>query len=421
MVKKLLIFLSSFVFLMPVMGNKPTQNLDLVQKKLKEAEISLENKESKKNKIERQLALIDSELSSYRIKIQKTNLEIQKNQKEINILEKKIKIKTEQIEKIKKQVADLLNYQYKHQYPNALVIIMQNGNLNDKTRNLEYLKYIQNTQRKSFSSLKSEQQELYILENSLQEKSNKLKQLAQHNRKMAKQVEIQRNKQIKLKNSIEIAIDQDKREIKTLQQSENRLNHLIRDLAKQQKQRQLVYQSKRKNNTLNNIHSSKKDKQVLGNLTQEDLHLTESKHASIIDSSESLVNSNFSRYKGLLRLPVREGIISQSYGQKRDDFGIVKGFVIRSPQNLPVFSVGDGIVVYRGVIPGYGSTVVIMHDNVYVTIYTGLSRINVSSDGERVKANTIIGETGVQYNGETGLYFELRENSRPINPKSWFK
>ncbi|MCV2509197.1 MAG: peptidoglycan DD-metalloendopeptidase family protein, partial [Neisseriaceae bacterium] len=376
MKKTLFVFLSVFIFSTSVLADKTKGELDSVQKELKQAQISLQNKENQKNQIEKQLTLINSELQGYENKLKKTNLEIQRNKKEITNLEKKIQIKTNEISKIKKRVADLLNYQYKHEYPSALVLIMQNGNPNDKTRNLEYLKYIQETQQKSFLTLKSEQEELHILENSLQKKLSDLNELAEKNKKLAKQAKVKKEQQIKLKKSMEIAIAQDKNKIQTLKASENKLNRLIQDLAKQQRekeqQRQLALQSKQNKTPKTTKSSQQKNTQVLGNLTQEDLHLTESKRANIVDSSESLVNSSFSKNRGLLNLPVRGGIITQHYGQKRDDGGIVKGFVIKSPQNLPVFSVADGTVVYRGIMPDYGNTVVIMHDNAYVTIYTGL-------------------------------------------------
>ncbi|MCV2503613.1 MAG: hypothetical protein N4Q30_06000, partial [Neisseriaceae bacterium] len=83
MKKTLFVFLSVFIFSTSVLADKTKGELDSVQKELKQAQISLQNKENQKNQIEKQLTLINSELQGYENKLKKTNLEIQRNKKEI--------------------------------------------------------------------------------------------------------------------------------------------------------------------------------------------------------------------------------------------------------------------------------------------------------------------------------------------------
>jgi murein DD-endopeptidase MepM/ murein hydrolase activator NlpD len=90
------------------------------------------------------------------------------------------------------------------------------------------------------------------------------------------------------------------------------------------------------------------------------------------------------------------GRVTSSFGMRKHPItGVVKmhtGIDIGAPRGSPVVAVKDGYVVYRGVMGGYGNTIMIEHGDCR-TLYAHMSRFNVNA-GERVSAGQKIGEVG---------------------------
>lgn len=133
--------------------------------------------------------------------------------------------------------------------------------------------------------------------------------------------------------------------------------------------------------------------------------------------------SGFGRRYGALRRPVA-GIVEVPFGRVVNaKFGTVthhNGIDIRAPQGTEVVAVDKGKVVWAEWFRGYGNLVILDHGDGYHTLYGHLERIDVQP-GEEVEGGTAIGTVG-----ETGslkgpfLYFELREQGKPVDPLPWF-
>lgn len=94
------------------------------------------------------------------------------------------------------------------------------------------------------------------------------------------------------------------------------------------------------------------------------------------------------------------------------------GIDYAAPKGTPVWSVADGIVIFRGWDGGYGKKIGVKHSSGYISYYGHLSTFaNGIRKGARVKQKQVIG-----YVGSTGLstgpnlHFELRKNGRWLNP-----
>ncbi len=82
-----------------------------------------------------------------------------------------------------------------------------------------------------------------------------------------------------------------------------------------------------------------------------------------------------------------------------------------------IVAAGDGKVIYSGSgIGGYGNITVILHDNGYHTVYAH-AKENLTVAGQRVYKGQVISKLG-KTGRSTGphLHFEIRRNSRPLNP-----
>ena len=89
-----------------------------------------------------------------------------------------------------------------------------------------------------------------------------------------------------------------------------------------------------------------------------------------------------------------------------------------APRGTPVYTIGDGTVLYVGWSGGGGKTVKIRHNSVYTTSYMHLSGYAKGiSEGKKIKQGELIG-----YVGSTGLStgphldFRVYKNGQPVNP-----
>lgn len=100
-----------------------------------------------------------------------------------------------------------------------------------------------------------------------------------------------------------------------------------------------------------------------------------------------------------------------------DAFGAPsKGLTIEGrPRALVVAPMG-GIVRFTGYFKNYGTMVIIEHENKYHSLIAGFEKVDTLV-GQNVAAGEPLGKLHKQKNGKAPkLYYELRKNSKPVNP-----
>ncbi len=114
-----------------------------------------------------------------------------------------------------------------------------------------------------------------------------------------------------------------------------------------------------------------------------------------------------------------DGQITSRFGPRNSRFHA--GIDIANIIGTPVFSTGEGVVIFKGYVGAYGKMIIIDHGNEFNTVYAHLSRYDVET-GDRVERDDVIG-----YVGNTGrttgphLHYEVRINGVPVNPEPYFK
>ena len=119
--------------------------------------------------------------------------------------------------------------------------------------------------------------------------------------------------------------------------------------------------------------------------------------------------------------PPVKGDIQGRFGMARPDGGVWRGIVLRAPEGTRVRPVAAGKVAYAGWFNGFGNLMVIDHGQGDLTVYA-YNQSLLRQVGDVVKpSDTIatVGATGGQV--ESGLYFEIRQNGKPVNPQLWLK
>ncbi len=165
-------------------------------------------------------------------------------------------------------------------------------------------------------------------------------------------------------------------------------------------------------NTLNNLLDNETELQRLLKYLQTVL-------ADIPANSQGY--SSFSKAKGKLAWPI-QGRVRKLFGENRSnatDRLKWQGVIIESELGKDIHAIADGQIAFSDWMPRYGLLIIIDHGNGYMSLY-GYNQSLYKSAGEWVEKGELIANVGDSGGQDTpGLYFEIRYNSKPLNPGAW--
>lgn len=93
-----------------------------------------------------------------------------------------------------------------------------------------------------------------------------------------------------------------------------------------------------------------------------------------------------------------------------------KGMVLAGNLGDAVQAAADGRVIFSGTGPrGFGNLVILKHSNEMLTVYAHHRSLSVK-EGQQVKRGQKVGELGESGNNRPGVYFEVRQGGKPVDP-----
>ena len=146
-------------------------------------------------------------------------------------------------------------------------------------------------------------------------------------------------------------------------------------------------------------------------------------NSSKADPAAVKLSAEFSKNKGKLPWPA-EGPVVDHFGQrfhpvyKNLKLPPKNGIEIALNRNTEVNAVFDGVVKQIMVQPGYNMCVIVQHGN-YFTFYCRLKSTAVKA-GDKIRTGQNIGVVDT-INGETRLHFEIWREDKPQNPVQWLR
>ena len=115
----------------------------------------------------------------------------------------------------------------------------------------------------------------------------------------------------------------------------------------------------------------------------------------------------------LIFIKPTEGFISKVFDSAHGHYG--NDYMIK--ENSPIFASARGYVVFADYTPNYGYTIIINHQENYVTKYLHCSSL-LKKEGDIVQQGELIalsGNSGTESSGPH-LHFEIWKDGKPINP-----
>jgi septal ring factor EnvC (AmiA/AmiB activator) len=143
----------------------------------------------------------------------------------------------------------------------------------------------------------------------------------------------------------------------------------------------------------------------------------------LVNDRQGLGSAGPGLSRGSLPRPV-EGPLRLGFGSQLDpEFGtqtLRNGIEIAAASGAEVRAVGQGRVLFAGWFKGYGQIVILDHGADIVSVSGYLDERTVEA-GSIVKRGQVIGRVGESGSlSGPGLYFEIRHNGKPVDPKGWF-
>jgi septal ring factor EnvC (AmiA/AmiB activator) len=134
---------------------------------------------------------------------------------------------------------------------------------------------------------------------------------------------------------------------------------------------------------------------------------------------DSSLAGPFEVLKGKLRLPVR-GELSNRFGSPRSDGGLTwKGLFITARTGEEVRAIAAGRVIFADWLRGFGNLLIIDHGSAYMSLY-GNNETLYKRVGDAIRGGDPVATVGNSGgNADSGLYFELRHEGKPLDPLRW--
>jgi len=306
-------------------------------------------------------------------------------------------------------LAQALKAAYQRGQGEALKLILNGADPNQTARDLRYLAYLSRAQHAMIEALRADLAQLAALQQQTAQKSTELTQLQTAREAEQQKLLADKRARVQVLQKLSVQIQRQRREISNLKRDERSLTQLVERLNRlmaQQAVRARAAQRAQKKQAVERDAGGKPRRAVGVN--------TETPVAFRSDRP-------FSGLKGSLRLPVA-GELMNHFGAQREGGGVSwKGLFIRAAEGTAVKVIAAGQVVFAEWLRGFGNLIIVDHGEGYMSLYSNNESL-YKQVGERVQpgdAIATVGNSGGQ--PDPGLYFEMRHQSRPVNPLLWVK
>ena len=366
---------------------------------------NIKEQEARKARLEREIAIIDKQLSEnasrsnamlsnltlIRKKISNRKALVAESDRTIRRYSDEIYLKQRQINRLQARIDTLTNHYsrlvvsaYKNRDSRIWYMYMlASDNLGQAFRRYSYFRNLSSQMNDEARKIKAAQEELGA----------------------------EKEKLAVLKKEAQVIKGERVKELEKLRSEETQANKVVRNLQKNRKTYQKQLADKKKQVTALNREIERivaaAMKKPSGKKTQIDYKLAE----------------EFSKNKGRLPWPV-DGPVVGRFGRhfhpvyRNLELPPNNGIDIAVGKGAKVQAVFQGVVKQVFVMPGYNQCVLISHGN-YFTFYCKLKTVTVKA-GDKVAVGETIGKVDT-INGDTQLHFEVWQNTKPQNPETWLR
>jgi len=173
---------------------------------------------------------------------------------------------------------------------------------------------------------------------------------------------------------------------------------------------------------LNNKQASKA--QRLSNAKADQIQaqeLLEQIQVAIAKANIQVADTPLIKAKGKLPWPIKGNVLNR-FGVSQANYPLSQqGWLIAAPEGSDVLAIHGGQVVFSDWLKGYGLVIIVDHGDGFLSLY-GQNQALYLSVGDYAVAQQLIASSGKSGgNTQAALYFSLRQQGKPLNPKQWLQ
>lgn len=352
-------------------------------KKLSEDQKLLEQQRTEANKSVREM---DAKVAEASKQARKSQQQLMAQQSQLQMLENEKRALETRLEKQKKTLAALIRSAYAVGKSTALELILAQDKIGDSSRALAYHRYFQEDQKAQIDAISRQLQELLAMTEKVRQQQKQFEQA-----KVAQEKNLSAlNTQRKERDQALAKVDSQYRDKKT------RLNALGRD-------------EKNLNALLDKLNKL---------MAQKPVQTAPRGGKKVVGRTPGKIFTNVPM--GPMRLPVQGNVLA-GFGGSMPDGHRSNGLLIAGTVGSEIRAVAAGRVAYADWLKGYGLLLIVDHGNGWMSLYAFNDSL-LKNVGDSVKVNDAVatlGRSGGQ--SSPALYFELRQNGQPKDPRVWLK
>jgi murein hydrolase activator len=312
------------------------------------------------------------------------------------------------------QLEKILAAEYRGSKHEMLALLLSGKDPGASARELQYYRYIARSRASLIGDLRANLAELSTLHEDTRGKSDELKALAARETQEKNRLEAERGARRQVLVRISGEIEKGLQEITTLKRNEARLTQLVEALAR------MLAKKEAQRREAQRREADKREaqrKRLLAKRAEPHPPVEEPR----VEAEPDLETGGgaFAQLKGRLKFPVR-GELANRFGSPRSGSRINwSGLFIRAPEGQEVKAVAPGRVVFADWLRGFGNLLILDHGAGFMSIY-GNNETLLKQVGDQLQAGDIVAAVGNSGgNFESGLYFELRHQGKPLDPLIW--
>lgn len=387
--------------------------LDALKQRLHTLQTEFRNTQAHRQEAADELRQSERAISSAVRQLRELDGERQRTHSDLQTLMQQAEAAAARIRQQQASLGRALKAAYQRGQGDALKLILNGTDPNQTARDLRYLTHLSRAQHVQIETLRADLAQLAALQQQTAQKTTELTQLQAAREAEQKKLLADKRAREEVLQNLSAQIQQQRREISNLKRDERSLTQLVERLG-----RLMAQQAAREAARARAAQQAQKSPKA------ETETVVQPRRAVAVNAETPVAFRSerpFSGLKGLLRLPVA-GELMNRFGAPREEGGVSwKGLFIRAAQGSAVKAIAAGQVVFAEWLRGFGNLIIVDHGEGYMSLYSNNESL-YKQVGERVQpgdAIATVGNSGGQ--PDPGLYFEMRHQSRPVNPLLWVK
>lgn len=313
------------------------------------------------------------------------------------------------------ELGEWLRRHYMYGAGDGVASLLSARDPNQLARDAHYLEHLGRARLELIDSLRADLREKAARAADIAQRRERLAALeADQRRQQAELAAVQSARQQAL-SVLAAQLKNQQREVNALRQDEQRLTKLIETLAQRAREaaarqaaaRQAAEREAQARAAAAKSGRSGRSEPVVGEIRQA--------------AGPTPTGVNFGQLRGRLRFPVRGELIGRFGAQRAGGGTTWKGVFIRAAGGAEVKAVAAGEVVFSDWLRGYGNLLIVDHGGDYLSVY-GNNDALLKEVGDTVAGGDAVASVGASGGGpESGLYFEIRHQGRPLDPLQWVR